>query len=62
MSGSLPLEQLENTLERAIENVRQVCSVVKYWQKLFKKPTILSGFFLRLFLNESRPEWYDLKS
>jgi hypothetical protein len=27
MSGSLPLEQLENTLERAIENVRQVCSV-----------------------------------
>jgi hypothetical protein len=26
MSGSLPLEQLENTLERAIENVRQVLS------------------------------------
>jgi hypothetical protein len=62
MSGSLPLEQLENTLERAIENVRQVCSVVKFWQKLLKKPLILSGFFLRLFLNESRPLWDDKES
>jgi hypothetical protein len=35
MSSGLPLEQLENTLERAIENVRQVKKPAKLNQGLW---------------------------